>query len=343
MKNVCNRDNISQAEVTEMKIGNVEINGFAALAPMAGVADRAFRELCAGYGAAYVVSEMVSSKGVSMNDRKSADLMRISDAERPAAIQIFGDEPHIMAQAAVKALDFTSDFIDINMGCPAPKVSNNGGGSALLRKPELAAQIVDVCVKAIPLPVTVKLRTGWDDNSIVAPKLALLCESAGAAVITLHGRTRQQMYSPPVNTDIIAEVKSLLHIPVIGNGDIVDGESAKRMYEKCGCDLVMVGRGALGRPWVFEQINEFMKTGTVLPEPPVEERMRVMLRHIEKLCEYKGDYVGMREARKHAAWYIRGIRGAAAFRMEIGKLETMQQLQTLAERVISSCNNDKNG
>lgn len=320
-----------------MKIGNVEINGFAALAPMAGVADRAFRELCVSYGAAYVVGEMVSSKGISMNDRKSAELMQISQAERPAAIQIFGDNPEIMAQAAVKALDFTPEIVDINMGCPAPKISNNGGGSALLRHPELAAQIVSSCVKAIALPVTVKLRTGWDDDSITAPQIALLCESAGAAAITLHGRTRQQMYAPPVNLDIIKSVKSALHIPLIGNGDITDGQSAKAMYDYTGCDLVMVGRGALGRPWVFEQINEYMLTGNILPEPPVEERMRVMIRHIELLCKYKGDYIGMREARKHAAWYIRGIRGAAAFRAEIGRLESMEQLHMLAQRVIKSC------
>ncbi len=323
-----------------MKIGNVEINGFAALAPMAGIADRAFRELCISYGAAYVVGEMVSSKGVSMNDRKSSELMRVSAAEHPCAIQIFGDEPQIMAQAAVKALDFTPDVVDINMGCPAPKISNNGGGSALLRDPELTARITEACVKAINLPVTVKLRTGWDDKSITAPEIALLCESAGAAAITLHGRTRQQMYAPPVNTDIIKEVKSKLRIPVIGNGDIIDGESAKRMYEETGCDLVMVGRGALGRPWVFEQINEFMKTGVAMPEPPVEEKMRVMIEHIKKLCEYKGDYIGMRQARKHSAYYIRGIRGAAALRAETGRLESMEQLYELAEKVIESCKNN---
>lgn len=321
-----------------MKIGNVEISGYAALAPMAGVADRAFRELCISYGAAYAVGEMVSAKGISMNDRKSAQLMELSPCERPAAIQIFGDEPATMANAAVKSLNFTPDFLDINMGCPAPKVSNNGGGSALMKLPELAARIVESCVKAIPLPVTVKMRSGWDSDSINALELARLCESAGASAITVHGRTRQQMYSPPVNLDIIAQVKARLKIPVIGNGDIVDGKSAKAMYDSTGCDLVMVGRGALGRPWIFMQINEYMNNGVILPEPPIEERMRVMICHIEKLCEYKGSYVGIREARKHAAWYIRGLRSAASFRRQIGSLESIEQLRELAKQVIDSCN-----
>ncbi len=319
-----------------MKVGSLEINGYAALAPMAGVADRAFRELCVEFGAAYVVGEMVSAKGISMNDRKSADLMRISPKERPAAIQIFGDDPTIMAQAAVKALDFTCDFVDINMGCPAPKISNNGGGSALMKQPELAAHITAECVKAIPLPVTVKMRMGWDSENINCVELARLCEAAGAAAITVHGRTKQQMYAPPVSREIIKEVKSAVKIPVIGNGDIVDGITAKQMYDETGCDFVMVGRGALGRPWVFTQINEFMKNGRILPEPPIEEQMQIMLQHIAKLCEYKGDYIGMCEARKHAAWYIKGIRGAARFRQEIGALKTMDELKTLAKRVIEA-------
>ena len=319
-----------------MKIGSLELNGYAALAPMAGVADRAFRELCVEFGAAYVVGEMVSAKGISMNDRKSADLMRISPEERPAAIQIFGDNPEIMAQAAVKALDFTCDFVDINMGCPAPKISNNGGGSALMKQPELAARITAECVKAIPLPVTVKMRMGWDSDNINAVKIAKLCEASGAAAVTVHGRTKQQMYAPPVNREIIKEVKNAVRIPVVGNGDIVDGITAKQMYDETDCDFVMVGRGALGRPWVFAQINEYMKSGTILPEPPIEEQMQIMLRHIRTLCEYKGDYIGMCEARKHAAWYIKGIRGAARFRQEIGALRTMEELQILAERVIEA-------
>ena len=303
---------------------------------MAGVADMAFRELCVEYGAAYVVSEMVSSKGVSMHDRKSGALMVLSEKERPAAIQIFGSDPATMAEAAVKAQSFTCDSVDINMGCPAPKIVNSGNGSALMKNPVLAQRITEECVKAITLPVTVKIRSGWDGESINAVEVAKRCEAAGASAITVHGRTRAQMYAPPVNIDIIRQVKQNVKIPVIGNGDVDSALSAKAMFEKTGCDLVMVGRGALGRPWVFAQINEYFRTGVILPEPPLEERMRVMLLHISRLCEYKGEYIGMREARKHAAWYIRDIRGAAAFRNEIGKLESMEQVRELARKVINS-------
>ncbi len=321
-----------------MNIGNVRINGLATLAPMAGVADRAFRELCTEFGAAYVTGEMVSAKGLCMNDRKSQELLLLSSAERPAGVQIFGDDPQIMAQASVKVLDFTPEFVDINMGCPAPKIANNGGGSALLKQPLLAQKIVSECVKAIALPVTVKLRTGWNSESVNAPLLATLCEQAGASAVTVHGRTRMQMYAPPVDFDTIRKVKQTVCIPVIGNGDVTDGKSAAEMFERTACDMVMVGRGALGRPWVFSQINAYLEDGTVLPEPPIEQRMKIMLRHMKMLCRYKGDYIGMKEARKHAAWYIKGIRGAAHYRQETGSLTTIRQLEELAEKVIAdSC------
>ncbi len=314
----------------------MEIKGCASLGPMAGVADRAFRELCVSYGASYVIGEMASAKGISMNDRKSGELLSLSEKERPAGVQIFGDEPLTMARAAETALRYEPEFIDINMGCPAPKVAGNGGGSALMKRPELAAEIVRECVKAVNVPVTVKMRTGWDDEHLNAVELSKMCEDAGASAITVHGRTRVQMYAPPVNIDMIAKVKSAVGIPVIGNGDIVDGASAKEMLERTRCDFLMIGRGALGRPWIFRQVEAYLKNGEILPEPPVEERMNVMLRHIEKLCEYKGDYIGMREARKHSAWYIRGIKGAASYRNSIGKLSTMDELKALAEDVINN-------
>ena len=323
-----------------MNIKPEKLKTSAALAPMAGVADRAFRELCMSFGAAYCVGEMASSKGISMRDKKSSQLLTLSPAERPAGVQIFGDVPQIMADAAKLCLEYEPDFIDINMGCPAPKVAGNGGGSALMKRPELAAEIVARCVEAVNIPVTVKMRSGWDSDSINAVELAVLCEQAGARAITVHGRTRQQMYAPPVNTDIIAQVKSAVSIPVIGNGDITDGPSAAAIFEKTGCDSIMVGRGALGRPWVFRQISEYLQNGTVLPEPPVEERMDIMLRHISALIADKGDYIGIREARKHSAWYIRGIKGAASFRREIGMLESFEQLKELAENVISSANGE---
>lgn len=316
-----------------MKIGNVEINGKAVLAPMAGVADRAFRELCVGYGAAYVVSEMISSKGVSMGDRKSKDLMFLSEAERPAAVQIFGSDPLIMAESVESVMKVNPQIIDINMGCPAPKIAGNGGGASLAKNPQLAEEIVKAVVNASPVPVTVKIRAGWDENTINAVEMAQRAENAGASAITIHGRTRQQMYSPPVNRNIIVEVKKAVSIPVIGNGDIIDGLSAASMLEETNCDLIMVGRGALGCPWVFSQINAYLDHERIIPHPPVSERMRVMIKHIEKICEYKGDYIGMREARKHAGWYTKGLHGAAKYRQELGTIETLEQLQEIAYKI----------
>lgn len=316
-----------------MKIGNVEIKGKAVLAPMAGVADRAFRELCVDYGASYVVSEMISSKGVSMGDRKSKDLMFLSEKERPAAVQIFGSDPLTMAKSVETVMSVNPQIIDINMGCPAPKIAGNGGGASLAKNPELAEKIIKAVVKASPVPVTVKIRTGWDENSINAVEMAKRAENAGASAVAVHGRTRKQMYAPPVDLSIIEKVKKEISVPVIGNGDIVDEQSAAIMLEKTNCDLIMIGRGALGRPWVFSQINAYLEYGRVIPEPPVTERMRVMLKHIEALCEYKGSYVGMREARKHAGWYTKGLRGAAKYRQELGKIETMEQLQEIAYKI----------
>ncbi len=316
-----------------MKIGNVEINGKAVLAPMAGVADRAFRELCVNYGAAYVVSEMISSKGVSMGDRKSKDLMFLSEEERPAAVQIFGSDPKIMAESIETVMQVKPQIIDINMGCPAPKIAGNGGGASLAKNPQLAEEIVREVVKVSPVPVTVKIRAGWDENSINAVEMAQRAENAGASAITIHGRTRQQMYSPPVDRNIIAKVKKAVSIPVIGNGDIVDGLSAASMLEDTNCDLIMVGRGALGCPWVFSQINAYLDHERIIPHPPVSERMRVMIKHIETICEYKGDFIGMREARKHAGWYTKGLHGAAKYRQELGTIETMEQLQEIAYKI----------
>lgn len=313
-----------------MKIGNLEIKEKAALAPLAGVADRAFRELCRGYGAAYTVCEMASAKGISLGDKKSAELLSITPTERPAGSQIFGNSPETMAIAAEKALEYSPEFIDINMGCPAPKVASSGGGALLMKNPVLAAEIVKAVVNASTVPVTVKMRSGWDFDNINAVELAKRCEDAGASAITVHGRTKVQMYAPPVNTDIIRDVKKAVSIPVIGNGDVVDGLSAAKMMEETGCDMVMVGRGALGRPWVFSQINAYLNHEAILPEPPVAERMRVMLKHIEALCEYKGERVGIREARKHAAWYTKGLFGAANYRARIGLISSIEELQQIA-------------
>lgn len=316
-----------------MKIGNLDFKNIVFLAPMAGIADRAFRELCVRYGAAYTVSEMVSSKGLTMGDRKSAELLTFGN-EHPSAAQIFGDDTAIMAKAAVKCLAYNPDVIDINMGCPAPKVALNGGGASLLKKPKLAAEITKAVVEAVPVPVTVKIRSGWDNDSINAVYMAELLENSGASAITVHGRTRQQMYAGNVDYDIIRSVKKAVSVPVIGNGDIRDEQSAAIMLEKTGCDAIMVGRGALGNPWIFSKINAYLNECRVLPDPTVTMKMAVMLKHIEKLIEYKGEYTAMREARHHAAYYTKGMKKGAALRREICTFEHFEQLEELALRII---------
>ena len=316
-----------------MNIGNVEFNNIAFLAPMAGIADRAFRELCKNYGAAYTVTEMVSSKGLTMGDRKSKELLTLGD-EHPTGAQIFGDDPEIMAQAAVKCLEFSPEIIDINMGCPAPKIAMNGGGASLMKNPELAYEITKAVVNSVDIPVTVKIRSGWDENSINAVHMAELIEKAGASAIAVHGRTRQQMYSGQVDYDLIYNVKKAVSIPVIGNGDITDEQSAAIMLEKTNCDAIMIGRGALGNPWIFQRINAYLNDCRLIPEPTVTQKMAVMLRHIEKIIEYKGEYTAMREARHHAAYYTKGMRGGAALRKEICSFEHFSQLEEMAVRIV---------
>lgn len=312
-----------------MNIGKLKIEGYAALAPMAGVADRAMRELCREYGAAYTVSELISSKGISMGDRKSKSMMAVHENERPIAVQIFGSDPKTMASAAIEAEKRAPDFIDINMGCPAPKVAGNGGGSALLKDPPLAEQIVKEVVSAVELPVTVKIRSGWDAGNINAVEVAKRCEAAGAAAIAVHGRTRAQMYAPPVNLDIIKAVKEAVSIPVIGNGDIETPADATKMLEYTGCDFLMVGRGAMGSPWIFSQINAYLGNETVMPEPPLSYRLATMMRQVNLMLEYKDPRNAILESRKHAAWYLKGIRGAAQLRKKCGEIESIADLQEL--------------
>lgn len=316
-----------------MKIKNVEINGIVGLAPMAGVADRAFREICKEMGAAYVVSEMVSSKGVSYKNERSTELMEISEVEHPCAVQLFGNEPDTMAVAAKTAMQFKPDILDINMGCPAPKISGNGCGCALMKTPKLCGEIVKAVTSAVDIPVTIKIRKGYDDDTLTALEVARYCVDNGASAITIHGRTAKQMYKPYADWEIIAKLKNEFDVPILGNGDVVSEKTAKQMLEQTGCDMVMVGRASLGNPWIFKQINEYVYNNKEIPMPTADERLQVLQKHIKKICDYKGEKIGMKEARKHVAYYLKGFHGAASFRNEAGKLCTYDDLLRLIELV----------
>lgn len=319
-----------------LNIGGVPLKSHAVLAPMAGVSDRAYRELCVRFGAAYCVSEMVSSKALSFNSKKSEELMEISDLERPCGIQIFGDDPKCMADAAKHALENKPDIIDINMGCPAPKISSNGSGSALMKNPRLCGEIVKAVTAVTDIPVTVKIRKGWDDDSVNAVEVAKICESAGAAAITVHGRTRQQYYKPPADYDIIRAVRESVSVPVIANGDIDSAKRAKEVMDITGCDLVMIGRATLGNPWIFSQINAYLENPNVkIHTPDLEGRLGVMIEHIGKMVEYKGEHMAMLQARKLVVGYFKGMKGAAALRSEAGKIKTLDDLYELRQKALS--------
>lgn len=314
-----------------MKISTIEINGFAALAPMAGVADRAVRTICRAHGACYTVGEMTSAKGISMGSKKSAELLEVDDAH-PFAVQLFGADPDCIREAAQVAAERRPDLIDLNMGCPAPKITGGGAGSALLKNLPLAEEIARAAVLgAGEIPVTVKIRRGYDAGDDVAVEAAKRLEQAGVAAITVHGRTRAQMYSPPVDLDCIAAVKAAVSVPVIGNGDIFTPQDAKHMFEYTGCDLVMIGRGALGNPWLFDQINALMRGEAVPEAPSLETRLEILQQEITLLIKDKGESVGFREARKHVAWYMTGLRGAAQLRRLCGEISGWHNITAICE------------
>ena len=314
-----------------IKIGNVEIARTAALAPMAGVADRAYRLMCKKFGEAYVVSEMVSAKGICYRDRKTAELCTVTDEERPMAVQLFGSEPEFMAEAVKIVLDYRPDIIDINMGCPVPKVVGTGAGSALMKDVKLAAAVAEAAVKAAgDTPVTVKIRSGWNEDSRNAPDMARALEAVGVAAIAVHGRTRDMFYSGKSDNSVIKTVKEAVRIPVIGNGDITDLSSCREMYEQTGCDLVMMGRGSYGNPFIFREIEAGMK-GKAYTHPTLEEKMQVMLEHIRLILELseKCEELAMHEARKHAAWYMNGYYGSAKFRGRCYQLSAYEEAEAL--------------
>lgn len=315
------------------EIGGVKIEKTAALAPMASVADRAYRLMAKEYGAAYVVGEMASCKGLCYNDRKTAELLSILPEERPMAVQLFGAEPEFMAAAVKIAEKFSPDIIDINSGCPMPKIVSGGAGSALMKTPKLFGELVRAAVEAASVPVTVKIRSGWDENSINAVEMAKIAEENGASAVAVHGRTRSQLYSGRADWDVIRAVKQAVKIPVIGNGDVSTPELCREMYEYTGCDLVMVGRGSYGRPWLFRQIREYLETGSYSPDPSPDEKLEIMRRHIGLIVADKGEKVGMKEARRPASWYLKGMQGAAHFRNLCSELTTLEQLERLIEQI----------
>ncbi len=315
-----------------MKIKNLNLKNNLILAPMAGVTDKAFRLITKPFGPDLMYTEMVSGKGLFYESKKTANLLDTDPDEEPVAVQIFGHEPDVLAKIANKALSYGAKLIDINMGCPAPKITGNGDGSALMKSPLLAGEIIKAVARAVNVPVTVKFRAGWDSGHINAVEFAKICEESGAAAITVHGRTREQFYSGLSDNNIIKEVKKAVSIPVIGNGDIVDGHSAKKMIEETNCDAIMVGRGAQGNPWIFREIIHYLKTDEVLSPPSVTERKNVALKHLDLLIKYKGDHRGVLEGRKHMSWYFKGLKGGNVLRAEINKALSQDEMVNLIEK-----------
>ena len=312
-----------------MKIGTLNLKNNIILAPMAGVTDKAFRLITKPFGPALMYTEMVSGKGLLYKNKRTEVLLEVLNFEKPTAAQIFGHEPEVMSEIAERSLEFGADMIDINMGCPAPKIVNNGDGSALMKNPELAGKIISAVRKSVNCPMSVKFRMGWDDDSINAVEFAKTAENNGADAITIHGRTRAQFYSGKANLEIIKKVKEAVKIPVIGNGDVHDGKSAKYMLDYTGCDGIMIGRAAQGNPWLFSSVLHYLKTGDELAPPTLEERSDIAEKHLRLLVKFKGEYRGVLEGRKHMAWYFKGLCGGAKLRNLINQCDTLEQMLDL--------------
>ena len=309
-----------------MKIGNIEIENCLALGPMAGVTDLPFRLLCKEMGCNMLYTEMVSAKAILYKNKNTKELLNIDKNEHPVGVQLFGSDPDIMAQIAAQVEEGECDFIDINMGCPVPKIVNNGEGSALLKQPKLVEEILTKMVKAVNKPVTVKIRKGFENGTVYAVEIAKIAESCGVSAIAVHGRTREQYYSGKADWDVIKDVKKAVKIPVIGNGDIFSAEDAKAMKEYTGCDGLMVARGARGNPWIFREIKEYLENGNVIDKPTINDIREMIIRHANMLVDYKGEYTGIREMRKHIAWYTAGLPHSAELRRMCNQIETMENL-----------------
>ena len=319
----------------KLKIGNVELKNPYILAPMAGVTDLPFRLLCKEQGAGLLCMEMISAKAIQYNNKNTKALLEIHPEEEPVSLQLFGSDPEVISEIAKRIEELPFAILDINMGCPVPKIVRNGEGSALMNQPKLVHEIVSKTVKAIQKPVTVKIRKGFNDESINAVEIAKIIEDAGAAAVAVHGRTREQYYSGKADWDIIRQVKEAVTIPVIGNGDVVSGESALAMMRETGCDGVMIGRGAQGNPWIFSELVEYEKTGVMPERPSNEELKEMMLRHARLQIQYKGEYLGIREMRKHVSWYTTGLKNSAKLRGEINAVESYAELVELLENKLT--------
>lgn len=317
-----------------MKIGNVKLANPYILAPMAGVTDRPFRLLCKEQGAGLLCMEMISAKALQYKNKNTKALLSIDPGEFPVSLQLFGSDPGIISEQAKVIEELPFQILDINMGCPVPKVVKNGEGSALMNNPKLVYEIVYQTARAIKKPVTVKIRKGFDENHVNAVEIARIIEEAGGAAVAVHGRTREQYYSGRADWDIIRQVKEAVSIPVIGNGDVTSGESAVKMREETGCDGIMIGRGAQGNPWIFRDLLEYDRTGQMPPRPNARELKEMMLRHARLQIEFKGDYLGIREMRKHVAWYTKGLKGSSKLRDEINRVESYEELEALLEEKI---------
>ena len=317
--------------IQTLKIGDVSLKNNLILAPMAGVTDLPFRLLCKEQGAGLLCMEMVSAKAIYFNNKNTEELLTIDDREPPVSLQLFGSDPDIISEMAKKIEDRPFSILDINMGCPVPKVAGNGEGSALMKNPKLVEEIVSKTAKAIKKPVTVKIRKGFDDTHVNAVEIARIAESAGAAAVAVHGRTREQYYSGKADWDIIRQVKEAVKIPVIGNGDVTSPEAARQLMETTGCDGIMIGRGAQGNPWIFRQILHWMETGEEEPKPDLEEVKAMILRHARMLVEYKGAYTGIREMRTHVAWYTAGYPNSAKLRARVNEIESLEALEHLIQ------------